>query len=308
MYYWNLLWEWDSIDSVRSVHSALEGGALIFFAMLVLFDVLAHLSEDKSKERAKILERIGLCCFGVAVLAEVIAYPYSRRNDELSGNEIHRLSTVSEQARAIAADAVENVRNARREVDALGKSIEPLSKQATALTAKLTTALRQVAVAESHAMEATRLAQDEIKKRRDLERQLAWRTLDPGQRQRIASRLMKFAGQQFDMSTYDTEPECVNFENELYRVALVGHWMLDPKRQWHGFGRIFVGIQVYISEKATPATRAAADGLVAALTSESVPSSIIVAERGADWPRPEVVVMQVGKSPNSMQPMTPAEK
>jgi hypothetical protein len=52
MHYWTLLWDWTSIDSVRSVHNALEGGALIFFTLLVLFDVLAHLSEDKHKDRA----------------------------------------------------------------------------------------------------------------------------------------------------------------------------------------------------------------------------------------------------------------
>jgi hypothetical protein len=98
MHYWSLLWDWNSIDSVRSVHSVLEGSALIFFALLVLFDVLAHLTEDAQKDRAKGFERVGLCCFAVAVLAEMLAYPYSKRNDELSGNEIHRLSVIGRKA------------------------------------------------------------------------------------------------------------------------------------------------------------------------------------------------------------------
>jgi hypothetical protein len=86
-HYWNLLWDWNTLDSIRKVHNFLEGGALVFFALLVLFDVLAHLSEDEKPVRAKLLERIGLWCFGVAVLSEIVAYPYSQRNDTLSSQQ-----------------------------------------------------------------------------------------------------------------------------------------------------------------------------------------------------------------------------
>src|ERR1019366_8283591 len=83
MHYWNLLWDWNTLDSVRAVHRFLEGWALVFFGLLVLFDVLAHLS-DEHPTRARRFERIGLWFFGVAVLAEILAYPYSQRNDTLS--------------------------------------------------------------------------------------------------------------------------------------------------------------------------------------------------------------------------------
>src|ERR1700730_5531167 len=86
MHYWNLLWDWNTLDSVRAVHSFLEGWALVFFGLLVLFDVLAHLAEE-DKSRSKNLERIGLVCFAVAVFAEGLAYPYSRRNDTLAGQQ-----------------------------------------------------------------------------------------------------------------------------------------------------------------------------------------------------------------------------
>ena len=45
---------WDSLDSVRRVHSDLEAAALVFFALLVLFDVLAHFSQGEAsrKDRA----------------------------------------------------------------------------------------------------------------------------------------------------------------------------------------------------------------------------------------------------------------
>ena len=40
---------WNSLDSVRRVHSDLEFAAIICFALLAFFDVLAHLSEDEER-------------------------------------------------------------------------------------------------------------------------------------------------------------------------------------------------------------------------------------------------------------------
>jgi hypothetical protein len=82
-----ILPDWNSLDSVRSAHSLLEGGALIFFAALVVCDVLSHVYKDKRESVAKLFERIGLWCFAVAILGEIAAYPYSRRNDFLSDQQ-----------------------------------------------------------------------------------------------------------------------------------------------------------------------------------------------------------------------------
>jgi uncharacterized membrane protein len=97
MHYWNFLWDWNTLDSVRAVHSFLEASALAFFALLVLFDVLAHVYDEHPK-MAKGFERAGLWFFGVAVLAEILAYPYSRRNDELSERVIVSLSGLAAPA------------------------------------------------------------------------------------------------------------------------------------------------------------------------------------------------------------------
>src|ERR1700723_3579571 len=114
MHYWNLLWDWNSLESVRAVHSAFELAALFFFALLVVFDVLAHMSDsNKTVERG--LERIGLVCFAIAVLAEVIAYPYSKRNDDLSGSEIKTLSVMASSARVNAEDALGKAKVASEE-------------------------------------------------------------------------------------------------------------------------------------------------------------------------------------------------
>src|SRR5258708_32780881 len=77
---------WNSPIHVNEIHDFLEGGVLLFFAALVVFDVLAHF---KTK-RERIFEKISLICFAVAVIAEICAYPYSRRNDELAADALAR--------------------------------------------------------------------------------------------------------------------------------------------------------------------------------------------------------------------------
>src|SRR5580704_2499540 len=113
-----ILPNWNSLESVRNAHSLLEGWALVFFAALVIFDVVAHMYEDEHRDRSKLFERIALWCFGVAVLAEIVAYPYSRRNDFLSDqqnavqrdkiasldNSTQKLKTDAEIARKQAED------------------------------------------------------------------------------------------------------------------------------------------------------------------------------------------------------------
>src|SRR4030081_3114174 len=89
--------DWNSLDSVRRAHSRLEGSALVFFALLVVSDVLAHLSAE-DKRRETLFEKIGLCCFALAVLAEIAAYPYGQRNDKLSADMISSLSEEAGEA------------------------------------------------------------------------------------------------------------------------------------------------------------------------------------------------------------------
>jgi hypothetical protein len=64
---------WNSLDSVRRVHSDLELIAVVFFALLVLFEVLAFLEKEHTKKT--LLEKIGLWFFAVAVLAELMLLP-----------------------------------------------------------------------------------------------------------------------------------------------------------------------------------------------------------------------------------------
>jgi hypothetical protein len=97
--------DWNSLDSVRHAHNELEGAALLFFALLVFFDLLAHLS-SADKKREKFFEKIGLYCFALAVLAEIVAYPYGQRNDTLSEQIIGSLDAKASAASTNASDAL----------------------------------------------------------------------------------------------------------------------------------------------------------------------------------------------------------
>jgi len=96
--------DWNSLDSVRRAHSDLEGAALVFFALLVASEALAHLSDDKKTERR--LDRIGIVFFAIAVLAEIAAYPYGQRNDTLSEQIIVSLDAKSREAFSNASSAL----------------------------------------------------------------------------------------------------------------------------------------------------------------------------------------------------------
>jgi hypothetical protein len=118
--------DWNSLDSVRRTHNFLEISALALFALLVLFDVLSHLSK-KNERRAILLERIALGCFAAAVLAEIGAYVYGHRNDTLSEQVIRSLDTT-------ARDAAQNSSTALSDSGiALSNSKEAKTKSETAL-------------------------------------------------------------------------------------------------------------------------------------------------------------------------------
>jgi hypothetical protein len=113
---------WNNPSFVQSIHSSLEGAALLFFAALVLFDVMSHFAERASA--AKYLERFGLACFGVAILAEIFAYPYSRRNDELTSMKIAELNLEADKAMERASLANERANKIAKDSEGLKKQAE----------------------------------------------------------------------------------------------------------------------------------------------------------------------------------------
>ena len=262
---------WASLSAVVEIHAALEGLAVLFFVALVVFDVLAHL--DKKRER--ILERIALGCFAVAVLAEVGAYPYSRRIDSLS-------TDASKVTEGKIAALNKEAGDARR---AAGEANERASKN------------------EKEAARLNKLAEDERTARVNLQKQLAWREPTDAQLDRIRSRLLLFSGQQFDVTTYPSEPECLNLANRLYAVAIHGGWVLDPQRKYAELHSILSGIQINVSATAAKRVRDAASALASSLNGEGVSATLSVVPAVDNPPRAEVVLVFVGKSPSSLRPV-----
>lgn len=128
MHFATCLPDWNSLDSVRRTHNDLEGTALVFFALLVFFDVLSHFSSD-DKKRERLFDRIGLCCFAIAVLAEIVAYPYGQRNDTLSEKIIGSLDAKAREAATKAEKALSD------STTALTQSGRALDKSSAAIDA-----------------------------------------------------------------------------------------------------------------------------------------------------------------------------
>lgn len=97
---------WNSLDSVRKVHSYLEATSIACFVLLVGFDSAAHVLDKKRPERARMVAGIGLVFFWLAVAAEIVGYKYGQRNDELSGQQITSLDSKASDAAGKAAKAV----------------------------------------------------------------------------------------------------------------------------------------------------------------------------------------------------------
>jgi hypothetical protein len=268
MHYWNLLWDWNSVESVRKVHSFFEGWALLFFAILVLFDVLAHLTEDEHKARSKRLERVGLWCFGVAVVAEILAYPYSQRNDALSSQQdatqkerIARLDnstqalrtdaekahTQAEQFKAQIADA--NARAKAAEGQAATAKADVAVAMATVATAdaRIAEAQRGATEAEARAQEARSMAEAERLERVRLEAIVAPRSLSIEQQRQITDVCRKFVGHRAVISSYGLDLEGAALGGQLIamlRVTLGIDNVFDQRASTMVTGAFELGVHV----------------------------------------------------------------
>jgi len=147
-----------------------------------LFDVLAHRTDDKTKER--VLERIALYLFGIAVLAEIVAYPYGQRNDTLSERIIGSLDAKarsaleeSEKADAKASDAALSAKAVKEESTVLATRMGIASRQLTDLEQGFTGAKKESEALRQQNMATQRELTDEQAKRSTMERSLAPRML-----------------------------------------------------------------------------------------------------------------------------------
>lgn len=272
---------WTSLDDVRSAHSFFEVSGLVLFAFLVVFEFLEHL---KTK-REHLFQILGIISFALAILSEILAYPYSQRNDELSGNEIRLLGKISNQARLDAAAAVGSAkdaatvsdaarakadkavttagnaealaRGARIEADSFEKDIVSAKKQATEAEAHLAEALRRAENAESHAAQVANKVAD--------------RTLSPLQQANIPNRLRQFGARRIDVIIIGDTAEIGKITGLIdsamqqagWTVHVVGKAVSGPN-----VSGVLVGTHIGSGQGVADA----ADALISALLSEGIAS------------------------------------
>lgn len=195
--------------------------------------------------------------------------------------------------------------NARaRAAEALVASANSESRKAVATVA---TAAARIAEAQRDAAAARKEAEHERLARAKIEESLAWRIPSKEQKRRITERLLPFSGQQFDLVTFSSEGECLNFENELYNVMLSGHWLLDPNRKWQALMNLIVGTVVHISDKAEPRIKKAAEELARSLSAEGF-SATVEPVPDKDFPNLGVIEVYIGKNPITMNPILPDKR
>lgn len=247
------------------------------------------------EDRKKALAKHSTLLLIVSLAFELICLV---KTNQLSGLLIGSLNDIAEEASKKSAQAVIDADAAIGKAKSAETVARSAREQADSFEKRIVSATDTAIKAESHLADA-------LEHTARLERQLAWREIDSEQRARLSAKLARFTGQLFDMATFESEPECVNFENELYRNMLAGKWLLDPKREWHALMEMVIGVRMVVSANAHGQTRAAAGALVEALKAESIEASIISAGPKETWPAPNVVAVQVGKNPNSTHPISP---
>ncbi len=263
---------WNSPSSVVEIHAALEAAALLFFAALVVFDVLAHF--DKRRETP--LERIALICFAVAVLSEICAYPYSRRND-----------TLSAEARTIS-----------------DRSIAALNKEAGDARRKAGDAEKAAGEANERAAGANRIAEGERLARVKIEKQLAPRTLTESDRETIGKQLRAFAprfsGRKVKISSYSCDAEGIVFSLEIMDIVTRAGIDVDPViGRTLPVGLVTLGVKV---------TGSAADEMFIRSLLTGIHAHVGTDLHGEWAPKYSQVSIEVGVKPIAGLPtVTPAE-
>jgi hypothetical protein len=265
MHFATLIPDWNSLDSVRRAHSDLEAAALVFFALLVLFDILAHLSTDDKKKT--ILEKIALSCFAIAVLAEVVAYPYGQRNDTLSGQVIGHLDAEtrealiksgtalaqSKEAETKSGDAIDkaekaqeslgNAENEAKTAQSAASNALTVSKDANEIAhgarqeadsfeKDIVSAKEQAAKAESDLAGALREARQA---RFELAKIKTPRSLSAEQQKRIKAKIEAFAGTPFDLFV-SPDPDSTALLNVIDPLLRSARWDFKPPDGFFSYG------------------------------------------------------------------------
>jgi hypothetical protein len=233
-----ILPNWNSLDSVRHAHSDLELAGLVFFALLVVAEALAHNSEQE--KRKHLFDSIGIWFFAIAVLCEIAGYWYGQRNDTLSEQVIVSLDAKARDAASNASTALSNSK------DAETKSSGALDK----------------------AGKAQEKAEDALAKAKAAENKLAWRDLTPHEQADIALAVRKFGPKKYSIVIFGNLPEITRFADKVLNTLTQADW--TPDGWGFAMGGSASGVLVSTEKGAPTDVTAAANALVIAFNAKGI--------------------------------------
>lgn len=268
--------DWNSIDSVRRAHSNLEITALIFFALLVIAEVVAHLAKTDRIKHA--FETAGIVLFAIAVSAEIAAYPYGQRNDTLSEHAIVSLDnraqsalTASGTALNLSSEAKANSNAASQLANDAGKTASGARLEADTFERDITTARKEAADAKVELAAALRRAAAAEEGNARLTEQLADRVLSESQLKFIARKLAPYKPQEYEITAYWSSPESLSLANQIHSALHAGAgWTFNPEGSKSMMLGGVIGVQVWTHPDADQSTKDAADLLSGVLRSEGL--------------------------------------
>jgi hypothetical protein len=245
-----LLPDWNSLDSVRRAHSDLELAAIVFFALLVVMEALAHSSKDE--KRKHLFDTVGIWFFAVAVICELLAYRYGQRDDFLSASVIISLDTKAGDAFTRASQA-----------DDLAQSASGVAGDAE-IKAK---------GADSAALDAHKEAKWAFDLATNAANALAPRALTDAQVKTVAGKLSTFVGQPFTVTAYWDSRESMGIANQIFSALEIAGWAYSDEGSQSRMLGGEIGVMVWTHPKADARTQEAAQALIAALNAEGIEAS-----------------------------------
>lgn len=275
---------WNSLDSVRKIHSRLEFWAVIFFILLVLADTLAHRYEEKHPPRSRRFAGIGLWVFGIAVLMELVAYPFGQRNDTLAAQANAQQQQNIATLQAEARDAEARIADAEAHATTAEAQVATARAASDAASAKAESFRLDIARANERAADATQTAEADRLARIKMEQQLKARSLTEEQQQRIVASIKPFADTPYELAVNPT-PEPLHLADQIDSILHSAEWI--PKDNASTDLRLIVrlslgtkaeetlstGVSIQLTKALYDKYKQAADILIRALGTAGIPVS-----------------------------------
>jgi hypothetical protein len=228
---------WDSLESVKRIVSALEVTTLVFWVLLVLFEIVARLW----KKFARLFDVLALIAFAVAVSGEVVGHEYSHRKEALyDARELALTDSFSQKLQKANEDAQKARDNVQQSHDDAQRANQDAQHAAASS-----------ALAEQRAADA----QSQLE---DLKRQQAPRTLTEKQKNLLFS-LLKPEGPQELYFVSAPDPESQGYADEISSVLNSAGWKTSVHPyNWGTIERYPEGVEILLSDVKKPAPRGAA--------------------------------------------------